>query len=186
MNKFIIPVVIVVILIAFASMLVLQRSHTDISLQQQYTQKNITDIEILETQNFDGEVPQFRLSVQSHGSFTQIPKKILLTDIKTQTVAYDLPLSESEYPNECAMHADSEMLGNMKKWDTEWFFAGNLSSADTTYTPKLSAIYTTTVIYQDGEASTQFESSNLISGVCYQTAKTIPVTPNPEEVLPEE
>jgi hypothetical protein len=146
-------------------------------------QRQLEGVEVFETQDFNGSTPKFRLNLQTNNQFSAKPKKIVLIDKTTNKVKVELPLTASQYPNECIKY---DILQNtVKKWDSEWFTVNDIGSTDTNFTPKLSIKYTAQVVYEDGTTTKIYSSTNDIAGVCYQVSKITPSIPDPKEETPE-
>jgi hypothetical protein len=149
-----------------------------------YPQQQLEGTEVLETQDFNGNSPKFRLNLQTNKQFSSKPQKIVLIDKASNKGKVELPLTASQYPNECVAH--DAMQDSVQKWDTEWFTVNNLSQVDNSYASKLSDNYTVQVVYEDGSSAKVYSSLDSIAGVCYQVSKLTPSTPNPAEELPED
>jgi hypothetical protein len=94
-------------------------SPDNISAANNYQSKSLADIELLETQDFNASTPRFKLNVQTHANFNSVPQKLYLIDKSTNKSRLELKLNPSQYVEECMKH--SEMMDEMKKWDTDWF-----------------------------------------------------------------
>lgn len=144
--------------------------------------KQLDTIEVLETANFNGDVPQFKLNIQAKEDFMSTPERLVVMDKSSQQEMFNLPLFQSVYTGECLLH--TETLSSIKKWETDWFSIPNFSVTDNLYSSKLSDTYSVKVVYSD-ESSELFQSTNSISGVCYQVSKTESSSPNPEDEVEE-
>jgi hypothetical protein len=186
-NSKLVLIFICIVLLIFIVGIAYRKTLNTITPWDNYLSKQTTALTVLETQDFSTEPQRFRLNVQSHGSVSQVPQKLILVEKGTDVVFKELLLSESMYPNECASHSDSEMMGadTMKKWDTDWFSITGVDLSDKTYTPKVSEKYDIKIIYND-ETAHDIVSTNPIESVCYQISQSTRITPNPKEVLPEE
>jgi hypothetical protein len=169
-------VIILLFIIVIAGIVVFIQRQKGTAIQD--LQTNVP-IEILESTNLNTEEPQFQLNVISHGDLSSNPHKILLKNLETSKIELELPLSESVDANECSPHG--EMMGTMKKWNTEWFTVPNMKDIDNQYTSKLANTYSVEVIYQNGGTQKLLMSVHTIGGVCYQIPKAVPMTPIPSE-----
>jgi hypothetical protein len=188
MSKKILISAFIVLLFAFTLLAYSKVAYKDKSLFSNfgYSHKNV-DIEVLETADLNSDTPRFKLHVQTHEKLKGTPYSLRLIDRKNGKQALELMLSQSTNATECASHED--MAETMQKWDSDWFTLPELKQVNFDYKPKLADEYTAVVLYEGREvaANDTFTSEEQISEVCYQIAKTIPMSPNPEdENLPEE
>ncbi len=187
-NKIILFTVIFILLI-IAIPLVIQRTKGNsldtILASNPSEEKQLEDVEILETVNMNSDRPQFKLNVQTHGEFTQIPERLLLVDKVSNSIALQLPLSPSLYPTECVMHRNMNDNMLMKKWETQWFTVDGITQVDATYAPKLSQKYSVHLDYYLNTEQVTFTSKNEITDVCFQIPKSEAISPTEEEYMEE-
>lgn len=159
--------------------------------------RQLSGIEILETQDLSTNTPRFKLHVQTvpeeghtamngqgmgHSGLTAKPERILLLEKDTKRVRMELPLIYSPYQNECIAH--HHLLDTVEKWDTDWFTIPDLNLVDKEYASKLSNTYSVEIVYNEGSTE-KLISENMVGNVCYQTTESVLMTPRPEDTIPE-
>jgi hypothetical protein len=165
--------------------------------EQVYSEKKLSNVEILETLDLGSDTPRFKLNLQTPpmhedsmdhqmtvDSFTSTPKTLILRDKKTNEKKKELPLVYSTYQGECLMH--NQMPDMVKKWETDWFTLTEFQTVTATYDSKLTDTYSVEILYEDQGSTNIYSSSHSISNVCYQTSKTVPLTPSPDDYIPSD